>query len=456
MLHAPAREAQSEDSKKRSDAAAYLQQTAIADFVPRITGNQARSRTPASGAPMQRPSRMPMLQRKCACGGSAGISGDCAGCTEKKGMLQRRVVQSPGAYAPPVVDDALRAPGQPLDTNTRALMERLLPTHLSKVAPRSQSRMVIGPAGDSYEREADAAAEWVSNAPSGDTHRNHDFSRVRIHNGAEADTSARSVGALAYTVGSDIVFAAGQYAPATARGRNLLAHELAHTVQQTRHSPSVVQRETGDAALVDGGTPSVDAGTPSIDTTPTPAPLQDGGVPDAGVEAGLALPTGATEQLLVGMIFAESSTSGGADEKRCIGLCAMNMAYYATLTPPEGKKRCYNDTFGDGTVLGALKKGFPQSYKSARWNVVMDGDKLKTEAKIKAILQAADMAHFKAVLTAAADAAKVTAPAQDPTSKKTPVQFNQARDSPPSKRQEKIATYKPHTFYGFKAGQECE
>jgi hypothetical protein len=86
----------------------------------------------------------------------------------------------------------------------------------------------------------------------------------------------------------------------------------------------------------------------------------------------------------------------------------------------------------------------------------MDGDKLKTEAKITAILQAADMTHFKACLTAAADAAKATAPAADPTSKKIPVQFNQAADGPPSGREEKIATYKPHTFYGFKAGRECD
>ncbi len=59
-----------------------------------------------------------------------------------------------------------------------------------------------------------------------------DLGHVRIHSDAAAAESARSVGADAYTVGRDIVFAAGQHRPDTARGRRLLAHELAHTIQQ--------------------------------------------------------------------------------------------------------------------------------------------------------------------------------------------------------------------------------
>lgn len=59
-----------------------------------------------------------------------------------------------------------------------------------------------------------------------------DFSRVHIHRDATADAAARSVGALAYARGGDIVFRSGAYAPGTAAGRRLLAHELAHVVQQ--------------------------------------------------------------------------------------------------------------------------------------------------------------------------------------------------------------------------------
>jgi hypothetical protein len=59
----------------------------------------------------------------------------------------------------------------------------------------------------------------------------HDFSSVRVHTDAEAAESARSVGALSYTVGRDVVFGPGQYDPRTRPGRGLLAHELAHVVQ---------------------------------------------------------------------------------------------------------------------------------------------------------------------------------------------------------------------------------
>jgi uncharacterized protein DUF4157/putative RNase toxin 44 of polymorphic toxin system len=59
-----------------------------------------------------------------------------------------------------------------------------------------------------------------------------DFSRVRTHTDARSAESARAVSAEAYTVGSDIVFGSGRYAPETPSGRRLIAHELAHTIQQ--------------------------------------------------------------------------------------------------------------------------------------------------------------------------------------------------------------------------------
>lgn len=64
----------------------------------------------------------------------------------------------------------------------------------------------------------------------------HDFGRVRVHNDDRAAESARAVGALAFTIGQDVVFAKGQYAPHTASGQKLLAHELAHVVQQAAAS----------------------------------------------------------------------------------------------------------------------------------------------------------------------------------------------------------------------------
>lgn len=60
----------------------------------------------------------------------------------------------------------------------------------------------------------------------------HDFSQVRVHTDAKAAESAQKLNARAYTIGLDLVFGAGQYAPETKRGQHVLAHELAHVVQQ--------------------------------------------------------------------------------------------------------------------------------------------------------------------------------------------------------------------------------
>ncbi len=60
----------------------------------------------------------------------------------------------------------------------------------------------------------------------------HDFSRVRIHTDATAGQACAAVRAHAFTVGSEIVFAAGQFAPGAGAGDHLLAHELTHVIQQ--------------------------------------------------------------------------------------------------------------------------------------------------------------------------------------------------------------------------------
>ncbi len=134
----------------------------------------------------------PLLQRKCACGGNPGPSGECENCRKKRlGLVQRSVAhQAPTPAVPSVVHDVLNTPGQPLERGTRGLME---------------SRF------------------------------GHDFSSVRIHTDSTAGQSARAVSALAYTVGQDIVFGAGQYAPHSPDGQKLIAHELVHTVQQKNH-----------------------------------------------------------------------------------------------------------------------------------------------------------------------------------------------------------------------------
>jgi len=59
------------------------------------------------------------------------------------------------------------------------------------------------------------------------------FSGVRVHTGAEAHSLNRSVSAVAFTTGQDIFFSHGAYQPASSGGRELLAHELTHVVQQS-------------------------------------------------------------------------------------------------------------------------------------------------------------------------------------------------------------------------------
>lgn len=70
----------------------------------------------------------------------------------------------------------------------------------------------------------------------------YDFSQVRVHTGAIAAESARAVKAMAYTVGNDVVFAAGQYAPTLTAGQHVLAHELTHTIQQRGAAQHKLQR----------------------------------------------------------------------------------------------------------------------------------------------------------------------------------------------------------------------
>jgi outer membrane protein OmpA-like peptidoglycan-associated protein len=160
----------------------------------RAYGNQAVLRmlhAPAGTATTS--ARGAVLQRRCACGGPTSLTGECNECRAKDTTLQRHSLssmergQSEGAV-PPIVHDVLRSPGQQLDPDTRAFME-----------PRFS----------------------------------HDFSQVRVHMDAKAIESAKAVNALAYTLGRNIVFGVGQYAPRTESGLRLLAHELTHTIQQS-------------------------------------------------------------------------------------------------------------------------------------------------------------------------------------------------------------------------------
>ena len=73
----------------------------------------------------------------------------------------------------------------------------------------------------------------------------HDFSQVRIHADGKAAESAQAVNARAFTVGRDVVFGSGEYAPGSPQGQRLLAHELVHVVQQSGRPHTLRRQGTG-------------------------------------------------------------------------------------------------------------------------------------------------------------------------------------------------------------------
>jgi hypothetical protein len=79
-----------------------------------------------------------------------------------------------------------------------------------------------------------------------ETQFGHDFSKVRVHADRTAAQAADELGASAYTLGEDIVFAKGEYGPQTRAARMLLAHELTHVVQQRGAGRPVIQRQPAD------------------------------------------------------------------------------------------------------------------------------------------------------------------------------------------------------------------
>ena len=180
-----------------------------------LTKTASKAETVAAKAPTPTPrfssSRSVLLQRACACSGGGG---GCETCQKKnteeqqKKQEQRLQKSSSGpsrsATAPPVVNQVLNSPGRALDAPTRSYME-----------PRF----------------------------------GRDFSGVRVHTDSRAADSARAVDAHAYTVGQHIVFDHGKYDPDSRGGQHLLAHELAHTVQQhglQRSSDNLPLGETGE------------------------------------------------------------------------------------------------------------------------------------------------------------------------------------------------------------------
>ena len=157
---------------------------------------------------------------------------------------------------PPGVRHALDSPGFGLDAHARDIAQSVFGRDFAGVAPRGPlaaavpSRIVIGGAHDAFEldamRTADRAAEGASDGHRAAPQPQRDFTGVRIHTGPAAAASAQALQAHAYTVGRDIMFGAGRYAPHTPAGRRLLIHELTHVRQQAQIGPRL-QRDQDKA-----------------------------------------------------------------------------------------------------------------------------------------------------------------------------------------------------------------
>jgi hypothetical protein len=184
------------------------------------------------------------LQRKCACGGNAGPDGECAACMANRQAMQRKVsVSSPG-------DPAEREADTVADKVMRMAESGAIgaaPVHIQRQCAACGDEKIVqkkqapsSDAGSSLDTDAAVRVTKQGGAPLSREVRSHfeprfgrDLSSVRVHTGSEAAGGAQAVQAKAYTVGNNIVFGSGQFAPGTHEGQRLLAHELTHVAQQT-------------------------------------------------------------------------------------------------------------------------------------------------------------------------------------------------------------------------------
>lgn len=174
-----------------------------------------------------------LLQRKCACGNHTVAGGECPECAKKKNNLQRKLTI--GASNDPLEQEADRVADQVMAAPTKSVVRNAPPNiqrftgqalEGSNTAPLSVGRVLA-----SSGRPLEPALRQDMEQRFG-----QNFSQVRVHSDSVAMQSAQEVNAHAYTVGHNIVFGTGQFAPGTHEGRRLLAHELTHVVQQRQNT----------------------------------------------------------------------------------------------------------------------------------------------------------------------------------------------------------------------------
>jgi hypothetical protein len=199
----------------------------------------------------------PVIQRQanCACGG------DCPRCADERhaGTIQTKLtISTPGdryeQEADRVAEQVMRIPASSHELG--AEMTESVGSNLSRSSPQESSRSqdvspLVNEVLSSTGQPLDQATRSFMQSQFG-----RDFTRVRVHADDHAAESASSLSARAYTVGDHIVFGAGEYEPGSSRGRQLIAHELTHVVQQTTPSNSSTDTKHGRGVTASAGSPA--------------------------------------------------------------------------------------------------------------------------------------------------------------------------------------------------------
>lgn len=216
--------------------------------------------------------------------------------------MQRRANNtSEVTEVPASVHEVLQSPGQPLDAASRAFFE-----------PRF----------------------------------GQDFSRVRVHGDAKAAESAQAVNASAYTVGRDLVFDEGQYAPTTFAGRQLLAHELTHVVQQNTMTGGQLQTMGGEGALESEAdrTASLVCEQTSVWPQPLNTPLRMNGV---HLQRKEKTPSGPSPVMLFQMIMSFASIMTDSHARDALD-------QFKKMSNSQ-RRKAFEDHYASGAISSLLK-----------------------------------------------------------------------------------------------------
>ncbi len=192
------------------------------------------------------------LQRSCSCGGT------CASCggkkeEEKAGILQRHSAMGSAGQTQPLFLQRSCSCGGTCASCKGSLEERvqLLQRHTPNGAGGQVSSKIVP--SDSPGHPLDDSTRTLMESRLGS-----DLSWVRVHTDSRAAESAKALQADAYATGADIYFGQGKYEPEFQHGKHLLAHELAHTQQQSRGATPIAASHTGGLTVGDAHDPLED------------------------------------------------------------------------------------------------------------------------------------------------------------------------------------------------------